>query len=245
MKAFPAIFLAATLLLTRAAQAMEIWRFDKLAGDDQITYVDRLAQSVEDATKGKQLARVKKFFMLKQPGENISGMGQFELNLSLARVADLRAIEKNSKARRLEVEDVMYVTLERNGIILPNGFKPHVINFQPKYPPSKTVMTKEEAGKALAQTRAWVAIEPSQGFRAHLQHSYHGPVLSDTEKGIALFMALAAIKMAVDNAAGPSGNTDSSGGSRNYYDDMPENVKAPYGRDMGGQPCLYIHTGCY
>jgi hypothetical protein len=60
-----------------AASAREIWRFDKLAGDDQIEYVNLLIDSVQVATRPDQLAQVKWFFMSKQSGETISGMGHF------------------------------------------------------------------------------------------------------------------------------------------------------------------------
>jgi hypothetical protein len=137
-------------------QAREIWRFDELASDDQIEYVNLLIDSVEAAIQPEQLAQVKRFFASKQAGETMSGMGQFELNLSLARVADLEAVEKYPKVRRLEVEDVMYVTLVVNGIALPKSFRPAAINFQPKRPSGTAVTTKAEAYKALAQTQAWV-----------------------------------------------------------------------------------------
>lgn len=137
-------------------QARGIWRFDKLASDDQIEYVNLLIDSVEAAIQPEQLAQVKRFFASKQAGETMSGMGQFELNLSLARVADLEAVEKYPKVRRLEVEDVMYVTLVVNGIALPKSFRPAAINFQPKRPSGTVVMTKAESYKALAQTQAWV-----------------------------------------------------------------------------------------
>lgn len=179
-------FLSAALFLPGVLQAKEIWRSDKLAGDDQIEYLNLLIDSVEAATQPDQLARVKRFFKPKQPGETISGMGQFELNLSLARVADLEAVEKNPKVRRLEVEDVMYVTLERNGIVLPKGFRPAAINFQPKHPPSKIVMTKEESYKALAQTRAWVA--RTVPLERELPT---GPMFSNNAAGLAFFRSLA------------------------------------------------------
>ncbi len=151
-------FLLLALILVPASivQAREIWRFDKLASDDQIEYVNLLIDSVEAAIQPEQLAQVKRFFASKQAGETMSGMGQFELNLSLARVADLEAVEKNPKVRRLEVEEVMYVTLVVNGIALPKSFRPAAINFQPKRPSGTVVMTKAESYKALAQTQAWV-----------------------------------------------------------------------------------------
>ena len=45
--------------LPAVVDAMEIRQFDKLAGDDQIKFVDQLAQSVQDASHGELAARVK------------------------------------------------------------------------------------------------------------------------------------------------------------------------------------------
>ena len=87
-------------------------------------------------------------------------MGQFEMNLSLATVADLDAVARNPKARRLEVEDVMYTTLERNGIALPASFRP-IIRFQPKVPFANRVLTKEQADKSRRHP-AWVARNVSE-----------------------------------------------------------------------------------
>src|SRR5690348_9860150 len=110
MKAHFAIVVSAIMLFAPLAQAIEIRQFDRMSGDDQVKYIDKLTDSVEDASKQDPalMARVKRFFMNKQPGEAVSGMGRFELNLSLARIGDLEAAEKNPKARRLEMEDVMY-----------------------------------------------------------------------------------------------------------------------------------------
>ena len=62
-------------------------------------------------------------------------MVEFERNLARGRVADLRNLEKNPTARRLEVEDVMGVTLEKNGIELSDGFFTVANGFHPKLPP--------------------------------------------------------------------------------------------------------------
>src|ERR1700690_825421 len=154
-KLLVAAMLSATMLFSSAAQAMEIWRFDLMSGDDQIEYITQLTDSVENASYGRQLALVKRFFLAKQPGEEISGMGRFELNLALARIADLQAAERNPKARRLQVEDVMYVTLERNGIVLPRNFRPVAVNFRYRPSPKIRPMTKDEAVKALAEAKTW------------------------------------------------------------------------------------------
>ncbi len=69
--------------------------------------IDQLAESVQAAATGPLAAKVRYFFEPKHPGEEISGMGRFELNLALARIADLDAAEKDPRIRRREVEDVM------------------------------------------------------------------------------------------------------------------------------------------
>src|SRR6185437_11509924 len=101
-----------------------IRQFDRMNGDDQIRFVDKLVDSVEAAAQNDpaQLAKVKRFFMNKQPGEQVSGMGRFELSLSLARIADMDAAAKNPRAQRLQVEDVMYAVLFNTGITLTMRF---------------------------------------------------------------------------------------------------------------------------
>jgi len=166
-------------------------------------------------------------------------MGQFELNLSLARVADLQAAEKDPRARRLEVEDVMYVTLERNGIKLPAGFKPVASNFHATRPQRRAVMDKAAANRALDETRKWVArnVEPPHEFHSHSG----GYGLSDTEKGIAFFAALALIVAAAAKSSGSSGGGGSSGPD---YDSRPwwqQSGYNTYGDAIHGA-CIASHT---
>ena len=55
--------LALTLLASPSVlNAIEIRQFDKMAGDDQIQFVDQLAQSVQNASHSELAARVKYFF---------------------------------------------------------------------------------------------------------------------------------------------------------------------------------------
>jgi hypothetical protein len=214
MKSQLAIVVSVVMLFAPLAPAMEIRQFDRMSGDDQIKFIDKLTDSVEDASKNDPalLARVKRFFMNKQPGEAISGMGRFELNLSLARIADLQAAEKNPKARRLEVEDVMYATLARSGIILNKYFSPV---FQPQKPLAQKFLTREDADKALAQTQAWIArtVEPGHSFS-------HGGPQNYNENTIRFFSAM-----------GINDMTDSR------LDDVP--VPEPK-RSYYGRPCYLV-----
>ena len=233
MKFFLVVFMSAATLLAGTAQAIEIQLFDRMAGDDQIRYVGQLEDSVEAAIKGDPalLARVKRFFLAKQPGENLSGMGRFELNLALARIADIDTAEKNPNARRLELEDVLYVTMERNGIALPKTFRPTAANFRPKFPISPKRLTREDAVKGEARMRQWAArtVDAPRTFRPNSHSDF-----SDNDKAIAFFMALAAI--AVVAGGSDKGNATSGGGmpvidnrpwwQQNGFDTFPQAVHA-------------------
>lgn len=205
-------------LCVASAQAMQIQQFDKLSPDDQIDFINQLVDSVVNAAQGNLHARVERFFMNKQPGEMISGMGRFELNLSLARVADLDAVARNPKAHRLEVEDVMFATLERSAIVLPGSFRPTALHFRPKGPPSKLVMNAPEAAKALKQTQAWVAREvPAEHeFRQSTLDGLSG--FPSNDKAIAFFSALASL---VEKACKSGCESGSSSGPYSGADTRP------------------------
>src|SRR6267154_820966 len=118
-KNLAATFMSAAMLFTSAAQAMEIRQFDKMAGQDQGEFIAELVQGAEkvltDAGGADQAAQVSHLFTTNDPGDQISiGMTEFIRNLARARVADVKRIENDPKARRLEVEDAMIVTMRKN-----------------------------------------------------------------------------------------------------------------------------------
>ena len=237
--------LTATVFFVSSTHAMEIQQFDRMAFDDQIDYVDKLAQSVEGATQGDAHARAVRFFKPKQPGETISGMGQFEMALSLARIADLDAAAKNPKARRLEVEDVMYAILDRNNIILS---KPIPVRFHPIFPPGKA-MTRQQADEALEQTKKWVAMSSAEhtkvwqseaAGRRTLPSNSTGPY-SNVAAGIAFFVALAALAASARGGSGHSGG-DSGGVDREWKPWWEENGFNSY-HDAARSICLNAHNG--
>jgi len=150
--------LAVIPLFVTTAGAMPIYRFDQMSDNDDARYVASLVASAKAASQFDPAlyARVKRFFQNKQPGETISGMGKFELNLAFARIADLQAVAKNPRVRRLEVEDVLYTTMVDNGITLPGNYRPAVFDFKPQEPPEKPV-TMADAQQGLARTQNWIA----------------------------------------------------------------------------------------
>ena len=145
-RSLPAVIISAVMLLSGAAQAMEIRQFDKLADQDQSDYIGNLIVGAENVLAGEgksdPAALVKRLFTTKDAGDaDVIGMVEFERNLALARVADAERAEQDPKARRVEVEDAMLVTLKKNTIPMSQYFVRGVrainSNFRPKHPPQK------------------------------------------------------------------------------------------------------------
>jgi len=205
MKSCPAIVLSAATIFAPLAQATEIRQFDRMSGDDQIKFVDKLVDSVEAAAQRDpaQLAKVKRFFREKQPGERVSGMGRFELSLSLARIADMDAATNNRKVQRLHVEDVMYAVLFNNGIHFNNAFRPRAIDFQPQKPLGPE-LTRQDADKALAQTRSWISREvhvfDHGGPAGETVDSRGWSGWTDDQRAIAFFTAMIGLGYGIGNA---------------------------------------------
>lgn len=145
-----ATFLTATMMFSGTVQAMEIQQYDRMNSNDQDRYVAELIIGAEkvlrDAGQTDKADQVDKFFSEVKPGDSNSlGMVEFEINLAKARLADVQRSEKDPNARRLEVEDAMYVTLKKKGIELPTSFFTVLANFHPKYPPQNIVARNGDA----------------------------------------------------------------------------------------------------
>jgi hypothetical protein len=138
----PAAILAGAIIFSRAAQAMEIRQFDKMAEHGQDEYVADLilgAQKIlKDSGKADLAEKVHRLFTEKDPQANVAtGMIQLDLSIAKARVADLERIGKDSNAVRLEVEHAMIVVLKQSGITMPPAFMHVADSFKPKLPPKK------------------------------------------------------------------------------------------------------------
>ena len=137
-----ALLMLASLLLASVAHAMEIEKFDKMAGQDQSEYIVVLIEGAQQVLikEGKKelAAKVHALFTTTLPGDDAPiGTVEFESNLARARLADVRRLQKDPRATRLEVEDAMIATIEKNGIPLPDTFFTVASGFRPKYPPKR------------------------------------------------------------------------------------------------------------
>jgi hypothetical protein len=142
LKVLAAALLSASLFSASAAQAIEIRQFDKMANQDQSEYIGDLIVGAQNVLTGSGrpdlAAQVNHLFTTKDAGDaDVIGAVEFERNLALARVADAKRAEKDPSAPRVEVEDALAITLEKNGIKLPDSFFTVANGFRRKYPPKK------------------------------------------------------------------------------------------------------------
>jgi hypothetical protein len=142
-KCLVAAFMSAAMLLPNMAQAMEIQQFDKMAVSDQGEYVGLLIAGAEQALNDEGRAdlaeKVVQLFTTTKPGDaHTIGNVEFQMNLALAREADIKRAGQDANAHRLEVEDAMLVTLKKNNIPLSEdfigAFRAINNNFQPQHP---------------------------------------------------------------------------------------------------------------
>ncbi|HEY4074884.1 MAG TPA: hypothetical protein VGM52_17440 [Herbaspirillum sp.] len=139
--AMPAAILSAAVLLSGAAQAMEIQQFDKMAQDDRAEYVSELVSGAEkfltDEGQTDQAGKIESLFTTNASDNRTSvGMNEFMITLAKARLADAQRALQEPNAKRVQVEDAMAVMLKNlHGITLPKSFFTVNSGFRPKLPP--------------------------------------------------------------------------------------------------------------
>jgi hypothetical protein len=132
------VLVSAAILSANVAQAMEIYKFDKMSDADQKEYVGELVEGAQrvlrEDGRSDLAEKVAKLFTTKAPDSDISiGMSAFITNLALTRVSDLKRLEKDPHATRLEVEHAMILTLKHRDIVLPKSFMNVMKDFMPKH----------------------------------------------------------------------------------------------------------------
>ena len=153
-----AAFVSASMFLTKPAQAMSIFQFDKMADQDQSEYTGDLIVGAEkvlsDKGRSDLAAQVKHLFTTRNAGDaDVIGMLEFERNLAILRENDARHEIAHPNDPRLQVEDVMFSTLQKHHIDLPDNFYGIASNFQPRFPP-KGASLKSPGGSGPAASTA-------------------------------------------------------------------------------------------
>jgi hypothetical protein len=109
------------LCLPAALPATTFPQFNKMDIYEQAEFVAVMVNATQaalrDAGNSDQAAQIEQLFTTIEPGDATSvGLVELERNLALARVYAAKDAEKDSKAKPIEVEDALFVTLEKNKI---------------------------------------------------------------------------------------------------------------------------------
>lgn len=201
MKKCLAIALAC-LLSTQSTWAIPIWVADRMSTDDQNRYSEALTQSLEAACQEDPVtyAKVKQFFKMHHRGDSADellkpiGWDQVTENIAYARLADLQRFAQDPEAPRLELEDVVFATLLKNGIAIPrNAWRPPV-DFR-RQDPLKPVATMEYALQQVEYAKQMVASADEENAATKQQNQGW----TDTDTAVAFFGALALIIAAASN----------------------------------------------
>jgi hypothetical protein len=124
---------SAAIQFAVTANAMSFPQFDKMSTSGQAEFiadlVDRTEKALKDEGKAELAMKVEQLFADIKPGDKMSlGLAELERNVARARLADVHRLEKDPKAPLLDVEDALFVTLQKNGIELSSNAMNGVIN---------------------------------------------------------------------------------------------------------------------
>jgi hypothetical protein len=115
-----AIALSACVLQGRAARALEIWQYDRLAPGDQSRFVGGLVRGAMDIlTKAGHADQAKAVAHLFPDPDRITPA--FKAALASERIVDAKRSVEQPEATRLEVEDALMEMLKKDGIALPDS----------------------------------------------------------------------------------------------------------------------------
>lgn len=129
-----AVFLISIFMLfATTSNAVTFPVFDHLDSDTQAEFiaamVDRTEQALRDDGKPDLALKTEQLFAQGKPTDPLSmGLAELESNVARARVADLDRLKNDPKAKRLDVEDALFVTLKKNGIELSRNGLGSVLN---------------------------------------------------------------------------------------------------------------------
>lgn len=128
-------FALSACLPTQAAQALEIWQFDRLAQGDQARFVSGLVRGAGTLlTKAGHADQARKVAQTFPDPDRAFASAAFKSALDYERGVDAKRTLEQPDASRLEVEDALLEMFKKNGIILPDDF--YIVNrdFRAKLP---------------------------------------------------------------------------------------------------------------
>jgi hypothetical protein len=155
-----ATFLPAAMLLPGTAQALDFRQFDRMDMYAQSEFVAVMIDTTQKALKGDGradfAAQMEHLFTTIEPGDSMPlGLAEYALNEPRARLADAKRAEKDPNSRRLDVEDALFVTLKKNGIVMSRKAMNSVIDAMAHF---HAETNAEFEAKSPAEQRRFIAL---------------------------------------------------------------------------------------
>jgi hypothetical protein len=169
------------LCLPAALPATTFPQFNKMDIHEQAEFVAVMVNATQAALRAAgnsdQAAQIEQLFTTIEPGDATSvGLVELERNLALARVYAAKDAEKDSKAKPIEVEDALFVTLEKNKIPMTenvmNAVMDAMASFHPQTFAEFMAKSPEKQRKfiALMAKFAWPDYEFRDTVQKHVAH---------------------------------------------------------------------------
>ena len=218
--------LSAALLLPCAAQAAEFRQFDRMNIEAQSEYVAVMIATTQKALKSDGRAdfavKMERLFTTIEPGDSMPlGLVEYVRNEARARLADAKRAEKNPNARRLDVEDALFVTLKKNGIVMSSKAMNAVIDAMAHF---HAETYAEFEAKSPAEQRRFIALLVEWAWpdyclrdevKSQIEHSKSLGFLSDPDEKRNM--------LAIINMQFPSESPDQPG-----FADLAKQIEAGY-----------------
>jgi hypothetical protein len=130
------------LLLTSAAQAMDIKDYFKMADQDQGRFDQTLLTGAEkvlnDEGRADLAAQLDKIFTEVKPGNKLSdATADYQANLGAMLIAEVKREARNPNLPHLQAEKAFRDAAQDHGIPLPPAFDTVASDFHPQHPPKK------------------------------------------------------------------------------------------------------------
>jgi hypothetical protein len=209
------------LYLPNLLSAMPYQQFDSMNMLDQAEYIAMMVYTTQAVLRNSgganYAAQIEQLFGTIKPGGSMSiGLAELEGNIDEIRVQDLKRVIKDPKARRMDVEVALLVTLKNNNIPITQPFvtavKDALANFH--------CMTNAEfEAETPAEQRRYIAVLAKIGLPDTILRQEMEDLQKSKKPGAAPFNPNAgsyspeARKLRVDLAAQhfPNGSTDQPG----------------------------------
>jgi hypothetical protein len=141
-KVLAASLLSAGLLLSSAAQAIDITDYFNMADQDQGLFDQFLLTGAEksliDEGRADLATQLDKLFTEVKPGNKLSdAMADYLARLGAMQIAEVNREVRNPNVAHLQAERAFRDAAKDHGILLPAAFDSIAGNFKPKFPPKQ------------------------------------------------------------------------------------------------------------